>query len=247
MKNSYKAILLAALGLSAVSAAQAQEMYLGLTDTSSSASAHNDYVLDLGAASLFTSSATLNGTLNPSTISSAYSSVDANFLNDVAVGAAAGQTSPTKYFDMTVGFVSGLTASQFSSGIGNAVTDLSGVQFGSYASSSTTGWSYNVAQDPNNIGANSSSSVSGNLGNNMEFLSSGVVTETLYSAVVGGTVRSPVITESTLGTLTVDLNSDTWSFNGSAVSVPEPTTYGLLAGAGLLVVGLRRQFTRKAA
>jgi len=220
IKSSCKAILLAGFGLSAVATAQAQEMYLGFTDTAATASAHNDYVIDLGAASSFTTSASLSGSVTASTISTAYSSVDANYLNDVSVGAAAGQTSPSKYFDMTVGFVSGLSASQFSSGIGNAVSSLSGVQVGEYASSSVFGWSYNVAQDPNNIGADINGSVASNLGNNMQYLVSGVVTQTLYSAVVGGTTRNPVITTSTLGTLKVDLVHDQWTFTGANLTPP---------------------------
>ena len=241
MKNSYKAILLAALGLSAVSTTQAQEMLLGMTDTSGNASAHNDYVIDLGAYTQFTATATLGGSINAGTINTAYASVDSSYLNDVAVGAVTGNNAP-KFIYQTVGFTSPLTASE----IGSAGALVSTVAVGEYASSSTTGWSANVEADPSNVGNNNgiSGSISGDTGFLMQNLSSGIVTETLFSATVSGL---STVHESTLGTLTVNLNNDTWSFNGANASVPEPATYGLLAGAGLLVVGLRNQFTRKKA
>lgn len=240
MKNSYKALLLAVLGLSAVSAAQAQDMLLGFTDTSANASAHNDYVLDIGAYTSFTTTATLGGSINGSTIASAYGNVDANYLNDVSVGAVTGNNAP-KFVYQTVGFVSPLTAAE----IGSAGALVSAVAVGEYASSSTTGWSANVETDPSNVGANNgiSGSISGDTGLLMDYLNNGVISETVVSGTVSG-IRT--VNESTLGTLTVNLNNDTWSFNGvNATSVPEPATYGLLAGAGLLVTGLRRQFVKK--
>lgn len=241
MKNSYKAILLAALGLSAVSAAQAQEMLLGMTDTSGNASAHNDYVIDLGAYTQFTATATLGGSINSGTVNTAYGSVDPNYLNDVAVGAVTGNNSP-KFIYQTGSFVSPLTATE----IGSAGSLVSAVAVGEYASSSSSGWSANVETDSSNVGANNgtSGSISGDTGLLMHNLSSGIVTETLFSGTVSGL---STVHESTLGTLTVNLNNDTWSFQGANASVPEPATYGLLAGAGLLVIGLRNQFTRKKA
>jgi hypothetical protein len=51
---------------------------------------------------------------------------------------------------------------------------------------------------------------------------------------------------SEIGTITIDVPTDTVTFNGiDSAPVPEPTTYGLLAGAGLLLVGVRRQFVKK--
>lgn len=52
------------------------------------------------------------------------------------------------------------------------------------------------------------------------------------------------------GYLTLDLTGDTTqllTFTPAAVAVPEPGTYGLMAGLGLLVVAVRRQFSGKVA
>jgi hypothetical protein len=43
-----------------------------------------------------------------------------------------------------------------------------------------------------------------------------------------------------LGTFTLD-NTGTVTFN----AVPEPSAYGIIAGAGLLVVSLRNRFSKK--
>jgi hypothetical protein len=75
--------------------------------------------------------------------------------------------------------------------------------------------------------------------------SSGIITETLYQsteASLGATGGA----FSEIGTITIDVPTDTVTFNGiDSAPVPEPTTYGLLAGAGLLLVGVRRQFVKK--
>ena len=41
-------------------------------------------------------------------------------------------------------------------------------------------------------------------------------------------------------------SSDGILMYGNTASVPEPTTYGMLAGAGMLLMAIRRQFSRKA-
>ena len=46
------------------------------------------------------------------------------------------------------------------------------------------------------------------------------------------------------GYFNLDINDGTVSLTYDPVTaVPEPGTYGLLAGAGLLLLGIRRQFT----
>jgi hypothetical protein len=77
----------------------------------------------------------------------------------------------------------------------------------------------------------------------MQYLNNGVVSETLemfsQSSLTGARVQT------VLGTLLINANTDTITFTGAASAVPEPSTYGLVAGAGLLLVSLRNRFSRK--
>ena len=234
MKNNYKAILLAAFGLSIASAVQAQDMLLGFTDTAASASAHNDYVIDIGAYTLFTANANLSGSISASTISTAYGSVDANYLNNVSVGAMTGENSP-KFMYQTVGFVNGVSATA----IGSAGSLVSSISIGEYASSSSTGWSANVEVDPGTVGANNaiSGSVSGDTGYLMQYLTNGIVNEQLWSAVVSGSVRNPVVTVTLQGTLKVDLVHNQWTFTGANLTPPAAGFSGTpTSGAAPLLV-----------
>ena len=92
MKKLYKAALLAALGLTGATAAQAQvapsDVFLGFNDSAGPSGANNDYVIDLGAGANFTTTASLNlsSDFNASTFSTAFSA-DASYLNNVAAGA----------------------------------------------------------------------------------------------------------------------------------------------------------------
>jgi hypothetical protein len=57
------------------------------------------------------------------------------------------------------------------------------------------------------------------------------------------TVGSSGATRTLVNTFTLESNGDL--LYGNISSVPEPTSYGLLAGAGLLAMSLRRQFIKK--
>jgi hypothetical protein len=74
---------------------------------------------------------------------------------------------------------------------------------------------------------------------------SGIVYEDLWEVV--GSSSAQTAADIYEGYFAFNANTDSLTFTGAAVSVPEPTTYGLLAGAGLLVVSLRNQFRRKQA
>lgn len=245
MKNSYKAILLAALGLAAASATQAQTVYLGLNDLGNASS---DYIISLGNVSQFTTTSSQTWTISPSLFSSAFGG-DANALNDVAVGlAGGGQVSASSSTYVQTGNTALLSSGTF----GSAVSDASSVGLDAglvVSSSDANSWSTWVAQSPTVGGSHSGGSVTTASGNPMGTLSSGTLSTAVFEATLGtgrgGTFSAPV----DIGTLVINANSgvDTITFTGSAVAVPEPGTYGLLAGAGLLLVGVRRQFINKKA
>lgn len=249
MKNSYKALLLAALGLSAATAAQAQglpstsSVLLGFTDTATTATAQNDYVLSIGTADQFNTTANLSGSLSSSSLSAGFGSVDTGYLNDVNVGLYSGANSGTVFGLGSVTTFAGVNVA----GIKGAGSLVPTVDLGEYsAAQDSSTWTTVVEKDPaTGAGTSLTGSIAEDAGNIMGTVNNGTVSLAVYQDVVSGTTRSPIYTVTEEGTLTVDLNSDTWSFQGANVAVPEPTTYGLLAGAGLLVVSLRRQFVKK--
>ena len=252
------ALMAGILGLISVKTAQAAtfDVLLGFNDAAAStAAAQNDYVIDLGmSASTLVAAATTNGgtytftnIISASTFSTAFSS-DANDLNDVAVGLVAGtiEVSTDTLFQTSPKGASGLptwTSGKQASFI-SAANFAGDSTVGEYGSSGTAGWSQYVAISPTVIGNNGGGSLAGDSANPTELLSSGIVSEELFEST-GSTSRntSPgAWTE--IGTLDVNVNTDTVTFTG-VDAVPEPATYGLLAASGLLIVSLRRQFKSK--
>jgi hypothetical protein len=166
---------------------------------------------------------------------------DANYLNNVAAGVVEGGVSFYPKTIVNSGGGGALTSSQLS----NAGADATSTTIGAYASGSPTapnGWSFQVARSASLPGINGNN-FSTQVGNPMQNLVNGVITETLTGYSQASLTGARVAT--TLGTITIDANADSWNFTGAAAAVPEPTTYGLLAGAGMLALSLRRQFTRK--
>jgi len=257
MKNNlYKAALLAALGLVSVTAAQAQsDMLLGFNDAGaniSSASYQNDYVLDLGAIGLFTTSSTFSGSINQSTFDGAFVTPDASWASDVAVGVVAENNSVSpKQLYVSATSIPGSIASTSQN---DAIASASGIATGEYTTASggsaLNGWSYNVGVAPgdaqilngNPLGGGNGNAVENFVPGELENLSGGDATFNLYETANGGS--SHTFTE--IGTFTVDANDgvDTITYDGID-SVPEPTSYGIFVGAGLLVLALRRQFAPK--
>lgn len=253
MKNSYKAILLTALGLAVASAAQAQyapnaadNVYLGLND----ANTLNDYVLRLPTANLWTTTASFGGSLDTTvgstqnTISSVFGS-DANYANNVNIGLYGGPTSSASDFALETHNSTALAGSDPAGDWPYNASLLSGTTLGVSSKGGSSSWDSLVEVSPTQAGTSLSlGSISGSsTGLFMDTAVGGQYSEQVYLAST--TDGSTVAGVTDLGTLTVNLSNDTWQFNGAAVAVPEPSTYGLLAGAGLLLVGVRRQFTRK--
>ena len=259
MKNSYKAILAAVLGLTVASVAQAgseTDILLGLTDLAGPSSAQNDYTLDIGAQSGFTTMSIQSGLIASGDISTAFGS-DANYANDVLgtlIGSQNTGLYPESLYLTTAGT---LPATATPTGFGTMTGDIQGVS--SSASSSTiqsvsagatsqNGLTFEVAPTAgnNSYSGSYSASIGQTLGlNPFVQASSGIITEDLYLEQETKSGLTKTVGDfSELGVVTINLNNDTWSYSG-VDAVPEPTTYSLIAGAGFLLVGLRRQFAKK--
>jgi hypothetical protein len=237
----YKAALLAALGLSSITAAQAgtTDVLLGFNDA---AGTGNDYVIDLGNPSLFTTTAVLSYGINSSLFTTAFSA-DSSYLNNVAVGVVEGnQSSPSTLFMTGLTTPAAITQSE----VVGAAAYAGGAAVGEYSSGSTTGWSYNVAPSPTTLLAPAAgSSVGSQTGiNPLSNLAGGLATINLYENTATTGRGGSVSGWTEVGTFAVNVNTDVVTFNG-VDAVPEPSTCSLFGGAGLLVLLFRRKLNRK--
>jgi hypothetical protein len=250
MKNTYKFALVAALGIATATGAQASDLLLGFNDAAGPASAHNDLVIDVGSLSSYTATTAFvlaNGTYNAAFFNqfAATFGSDANYANHVAAGAVGGSTTPGASALVQTAPNGGLPAwtSSSSAAFLNAAGEAQSPVVGEYASAGPGagmyGWSQVIAASPTVQGSAPGGNLAGNSVNPMATLSGGVLVEQLYESTGSGSRGFTPSSWSPLGTLTIDMNAQTITYIGTAV--PEPSTYGLLAGAGLLVVALRRQ------
>jgi hypothetical protein len=251
MKNNlYKAALLAALGLAGISTAQASsDFLLGFNDAAGPTAAQNDYVIDLGSAtSLYNAAASNGGTVNvwTSSIGTLFSSTftaDSSALNDVTAGIVEGFTSgypKTLYVTAPTSVLSISTPSggQFN----NASSAAAGVTIGEYASSSdASAWTGAVAASAIAPGTEvSGDSVAGNAKvNPMGQLSSGVLDLNLWETTRPSSLGA-VAAYQEVGSVHIDMSSDIID----VTIVPEPSTYGLLALGGLLILSFRHRINR---
>ena len=244
-RKLYAAALLAALGLAGTTVARAGtfDLLLGFNDAGGPSTAQNDLVIDLGAQGLFTVNSTASGTING--FSTAFGD-DGNALNNVAVGIVGANpnndTVPATLFKTTTGSAgAALQGPDFLS----AAAVAGAPTLGEYASSANDGWTWYIAQSPTADGASSpQNAFAGIAGNPMTTLSSGMASLTLYESTLAGGRGETPSAWSEIGTFNINANDSTWSFNGVNV-VPEPSTYSILAGAGLLFLALRRRVRSK--
>jgi hypothetical protein len=249
MNNFSKvAVITAALALVAqgAKAGSANDLILGLSDSG----ATMDYVIDLGQVSTFIGQASpvnLSGDLNASTFNSDFAST----LSSLSAGVVGGTSLSTGNSYMTTvrggagaaNVANSLTPPQTSAAAGGTMSTSAAKSIGITAESITLGSVANTDPSSWSVGEIGAALTQASFNPNT------TVTGTIYEDL-WQTKNSNVNTESYLGYFTFNFsnpNSPIVTWTSAAVAVPEPATYGFLAGAGLLVVALRRQFGQKAA
>lgn len=277
MKNHlYKAALVAALGMAGAVAAQASspasgDVVLGFTSQSAGASA-DDYLVDLGALPAGGNvAANYNTALNVSGFSeSAFTAAgvagsalgSGGTLYAGLVGYISGGTTTSSIYMSQVdngsgsptAAGSGPLVSPTGTALISAYDDATSLNPSGAVSAANVGsFSYGVALNPSQQGSNTTGTgnMAGEAANNpMGTISSSLVFDLWTGKATpsrGGATFNGWTYD---GTVTISLANDTLTAIYDEVnvsSVPEPATYGIFGGLGLLVLALRRQLTGKLA
>jgi len=268
MKQLYKSALLAVLGLAGVTAAQAStDLFIGFNDSVGPSSAQNDYVIDIGSFATLQADALAapNDTINlmslnaglpqinqstfGTTFATAFSS-DPNEASDVAAGVAGGNTgsSPKQLWQTApVGVTPGnISVSSFNAG----AAQPNSLAAGEYASTTqNSSWTWLIAKSPTLVGTETAgNSLASSTGTNpMGSLGIGIYPSlvlNLWENTATGGLHPAVGGWVDEGYFTFDIQDDTITYT---IPVPEPAVYGTVAGAGLLLLALRRQLVAKKA
>jgi hypothetical protein len=141
------------------------------------------------------------------------------------------------------------TGSTAGTALNSAWSDINSITIGSgVASFTANSYSANtVAPNPPAI----TSTVYGQTGNNSSLVANGNAMDIYSLTEVPASGRNPAtISIAYVGEFDVlnESGTATWEFDPAGVTpsaVPEPTTYGILAGAGLLALALRRKVSAK--
>jgi hypothetical protein len=222
MKNSYKLALLAVLGLAGVSAVQAQsDLIVGVYQPGDA----NTTAVDLGAFSSLTAGETFN--LSSALTAAGITSLTSSGVFGV-VGDVHGSSAATRIVYVTdTGTPNTFTGA---SAFNNINTSVQSIALGTQAVGSGFDWASETDPTaPNTAAAALGYNISGSVANPINFYA------------VADNNSAPVLD----GNFTLNTSTDVLTFN--SVAVPEPTSYGLIAGAGLLIVSLRNKFSRKQA
>ena len=227
-------VLVLAIGLASLSLSQAQDgdLFLGFNDAAGPAAAQNDYVIDLGVsgATLIADANAASGTFtlsldkitstNFSTTFQAAFHADANDLNHVAVGVIGASISgayPRSLY-LTASAKPNVPSTANYSDAANQDPAT-----GEYASTTSGGWTTEIATSP---GTTTAGTVSAYVANPLGQLSAGVITLNLFEETETASGLSQTVGAWTNeGTLTINVNTRTVGFVvGSSSPAPSAGT-----------------------
>jgi hypothetical protein len=239
-------------------AARAQYVNNDILVGFTSGTASSDYVIDIGQAFIGTTSQSdVSSFFNSSTFNSIFTGGNVG----VNVGAIGGLNTGSTGSDVfntqlrtgnnALGSVGTETVNPKpspASTISSAAAIPPGLTQGQVTKSDLGSWTQKVAQDANTAGA-AAQNWTGLLGNQnpMSQMGSSTISLDLFESIRTGSLTAGNWTFA--GTLSFDFSNPsamkvTFDPVGE-VAVPEPSTYGLLAGGGLLLVALRRRLLAK--
>jgi hypothetical protein len=238
MKNSYKAALLAALGLISISAAQAQsyndgsganapgDLIVGVYDPAVS----QTDVIDIGSQSALYN----NESWSLSTLGLAgagFSSTLSSTAQFGVVGDLAGtKTIPSQLYLTTTGLVPNSLPSR--TAYAQVDSYMGEVALGAQTVNSGNDWLSQTTVAPQN----GSTTMGATLGLNVN-ATVGTGEGELWTVLSDGS--APTL----IGSFSLDPSTEVLTFN----EVPEPSTMGLLGGAGVLLLAFRNKLGRKQA
>ena len=219
---------------------------LSLGFTSTYAGVTQDYIIDLGQIPTG-SNAQLANNFSLSTFDTIFgSALAAGAVNVGVVGG--GPNDINGNFDVDTSTLVGAAGPKHSvdQTIDNASQTVISLQLGAVAQGNSSSWTSLIAATPTAVGTahNNFTSDLGEANPLQSLSSSGSLTLEVWNAEDAGNGTENWTSE---GDLQVNVSGSDLSAVWDPVAVPEPSTYGLLAGAGLLIVALRRQFSFKKA